>query len=517
MPSPDLRDPAVLAEHAAGVLHWWARSPKPASGGGLFHCLRDDGSVFDTRTRHLVSSTRLCVQFAWAITHGVPEPPAPAPSWRALLDSSLAFLRRAHRQGNGGYAWILNASGDEARVESAGAPAAAAPAAADEESTQDLNVRAYGLAFVLLAYSSALAAGTEGAREWVDEVTATLTARFWEEAHGLYADEASADFSVLDRYRGQNANMHAVEAHMAAFRATRDALHLARARTIARSMCVRQAALVDAATGAGALVYEHYSPDWSAPDLEFNKDKPKDRFRPYGFQPGHLLEWSKLLCQLEELGPEEADGAPPAGGPWRLATAARFFEAACRGWDTARGGGFVYSCSPVPGLPLGDKDKYKWPQAEGVAAAALLANAADKAGDAALRDSWLAWYDKIIALCWAHFVDHKLGSWFRVLGPNLEKLDDRKCPQVRLTLNTFRARPAHPARYSSPTRSFAPLTGPARLTTTQLGCALTRRQRCAKWLRGGRRCRMGVAVEFFAGSWQENEKKSHPARSNTCT
>ena len=46
------------------------------------------------------------------------------------------------------------------------------------------------------------------ARALVDEVTATLTARFWEEEHGLYADEASADFAVRDRYRGQNANMH---------------------------------------------------------------------------------------------------------------------------------------------------------------------------------------------------------------------------------------------------------------------------------------------------------------------
>ena len=120
---------------------------------------------------------------------------------------------------------------------------------------------------------------------------------------------------------------HAVEAHMAAFRATGDILHAQRARTIARNMCVRQAALVECVTGAGALVYEHYGPDWS-PDLNYNIDKPSDVYRPWGFQPGpchpvdryivslytgllvcllspsyvrcyagHLLEWSKLLVR----------------------------------------------------------------------------------------------------------------------------------------------------------------------------------------------------------------------------
>ena len=117
---------------------------------------------------------------------------------------------------------------------------------------------------------------------------------------------------------------------MAAFRATGDALHLSRARTIARSMCVRQAGLVDAATGLGALVYEHYAEDWAAPDLEYNRDKPNDRFKPWGFQPGHLLAWRKLLVQLDARGQLEADGATPAA--WRVATARRLFEAALKGW-----------------------------------------------------------------------------------------------------------------------------------------------------------------------------------------
>jgi hypothetical protein len=85
-PTPAFRDVAFLRGHARDhCLAFWARSAKPPSGG-LYHCLKDDGSVYDARTRHLVSSTRLVVQFAWAIIHDLPVLPAPAPSWRDLLD-----------------------------------------------------------------------------------------------------------------------------------------------------------------------------------------------------------------------------------------------------------------------------------------------------------------------------------------------------------------------------------------------------------------------------------------------
>jgi mannose/cellobiose epimerase-like protein (N-acyl-D-glucosamine 2-epimerase family) len=409
---PAFREPAFLLNFARDLLSFWALSAKPASGG-LFHCLRDDGHVYDARTRHLVSSTRLVVQFAWAITHDVPLLPAPAPSWRELLDSCLLFLRERHFvAATGGYRWIVNVDGDDAEG------ARAAPSEPGDDSN-----RSYGLCFVLLAYSAAHAAGVAGMRARIDDVTETLTARFWEAAHGLYADEASPDWSATDPYRGQNANMHAVEAHMAAFAATRDALHLHRARTIAHAMCVRQAALVDAATRCGPLVYEHYAEDWSAPDLAYNRDKPDDRFRPYGFQPGHLFEWAKLLVQLDALGVEDADGLPAA---WRLPTARRFFDAALRGWDARGGGGFVYSMAPTPALPVCNGLKYKWVQAEAAAAAALLAHAPGVDADA--RRFYLAWYDIIMHHFWAHFVDHTHGSIYCVLSADLAAVDDFKCP-----------------------------------------------------------------------------------------
>ena len=424
--TPDFRSPAWLRAHARDCLAFWAS--KGAPSGGLFHCLRDDGSVYDPRCRHLVSSTRLVVQWAWAVSHKLAPLPAPAPSYRSLLDSCLAFLRERHlNAATGGYRWVVVVDDEAPAGAAAGRAAGAAPGPV--EAADDSN-RSYGLCFALLAYSSALAAGHEECRAMVDEVTATLTQRFWSEEHALYADEASGDWAVLDRYRGQNANMHACEAHMAAFRATGGALHLARARAIAHAMCVRQAARVDAAVGLGALVYEHYGPDWE-PDFAFNADKPNDRFRPHGFQPGHLLEWAKLLVQLDSLGALEADGATPAA--WRLAAARRFFEAALLGWDEGgagaaggSAGGFVYSLRPERGLPLGNRLKYKWVQTEGAAAAALLAHAPGI--DAEGRAFYLAQYDRIWRLSWAHFVDHRHGSWFRVLGADLSAVDDLKCP-----------------------------------------------------------------------------------------
>ncbi len=426
------RSPSWLRAHARDVcLGFWLRSPRPrASGGAFFHCLRDDGSVYDARTRHLVSSTRLVVQCAWAVSQGLAPPEAPAPGWRELMGGCLHFLRERHFvAATGGYRWVVLVDGDEAE----GAAPAAGPGQSPpppSEAADDTN-RSYGLCFALLAYASALAAGAAEARAMLDEVTETLSRRFWSEEHGLYADEASADWSALSPYRGQNANMHAVEAHMAAFRATRGALHLARARRIAHAMCVVQAARVDAATGLGELVYEHYAEDWSAPDLRFNRDRPDDRFRPFGFQPGHLLEWAKLLVQLDALDAPDAPDAPDAGGAapagWRLGAARRFFAAALKGWDEGAGrGGFAYSLSPEPGLPVLNARKYKWVQCEGAAAAALLAHAPGVGAEE--RAFFLAWYERIWRLCEERFVDRARGSWFRVLEADLSAVDDRKCP-----------------------------------------------------------------------------------------
>ena len=48
------------------------------------------------------------------------------------------------------------------------------------------------------------------AHDLLDDVTEVLETRFWRDADRLYVDEISEDWSVVDPYRGQNANMHLV-------------------------------------------------------------------------------------------------------------------------------------------------------------------------------------------------------------------------------------------------------------------------------------------------------------------
>lgn len=103
--SAPLRDAAWLLQHARHCLDFYARPECVAPDGGLYHCYRDDGSVYDERTRHLVSSTRLVFQFAQACVRF----PADADTlWRPRLAACLDYVRRVHRvPATGGYAWTV--------------------------------------------------------------------------------------------------------------------------------------------------------------------------------------------------------------------------------------------------------------------------------------------------------------------------------------------------------------------------------------------------------------------------
>src|SRR5262249_13510995 len=152
--------------------------------------------------RHLVSSTRYVFTQAMAARH------LDRPEGRATARHALEFVDRAHRQPNGGFAWVLDWHDGAARV------------------TDGTN-HCYGLAFVLLAHAHALMAGLADAAEGLDACRQLMERRFWEAPNALYADEATPDWQVAP-YRGQNANMHACEAMMAAYRATKDRWYLDR-------------------------------------------------------------------------------------------------------------------------------------------------------------------------------------------------------------------------------------------------------------------------------------------------
>ncbi len=58
--------------------------------GGFFHFLKDDGTIYDRSTRHLVSSTRMVFNYAMACRHFGPD------LYRDGLRHGLKFVREVH-------------------------------------------------------------------------------------------------------------------------------------------------------------------------------------------------------------------------------------------------------------------------------------------------------------------------------------------------------------------------------------------------------------------------------------
>ncbi|WP_340115961.1 AGE family epimerase/isomerase [Pelagibius sp. 7325] len=379
----DFSDPGFLEEHIRRTLAFYQPSAfDPA--GGFFQHFRDDGSVYERKTRHLVSSARFVFNEAMAARR------FGGGQHLALALHGLAFLEDRHRQPTGGYAWVL-----------------------DGEQVADATNHCYGLAFVMLAGATALLAGLPQGRPVLEQAWDLMERHFWEAEHGLYKDEASLDFSKISAYRGQNANMHACEALIWAFEATRERRYLDRAALLADTVTRRQASL------AGGLVWEHYHEDWTV-DWAYNRDDPKHLFRPWGFQPGHQTEWAKLLLILHRHAPAD----------WHLPTARSLFDRSVEtAWD-AEHGGLCYGFDPEGRVC--DGDKYFWVQAESFAAAKLLELAT---GDPAYRD----WYARIWRYSWDHMVDHHHGAWFRILTQDNRKYDDLKSPAGKTDYHTMGA------------------------------------------------------------------------------
>lgn len=376
-------DIAALESHIRDTMAFYhPRAIDPQ--GGFFHYLRDDGEVYDRQHRHLVSSARYVFTYARFAAY------FEAPEYLRWARHGLDYLEQAHFQSDyQGYAWTLR----DGRVE------------------DDTN-HCYGLAFVLLAYATALKAGIEEAREGLYRVHELQTRRFWEPQWQRYADEADRHWRVSD-YRGQNANMHSCEALIAAYDATGDDRFLERAGQVARAIC-----LGPAEQGNG-WIWEHYDSEWR-PDLDYHRDDPRHLFRPWGYQVGHQTEWAKLLLMLERRRPED----------WLLPRArALFLSSVEAGWDTEHGG-LVY------GLDLDgaifDGDKYFWVQAESLACAAMLAQSTGE------RHFW-DWYERLWAFSERHMIDHEHGAWYRILSPDNRRYSDEKSPAGKVDYHTMGA------------------------------------------------------------------------------
>jgi mannose/cellobiose epimerase-like protein (N-acyl-D-glucosamine 2-epimerase family) len=385
MSNPIFNDRRFLIDHIDSVMKFYHPHCIDNNTGGFFQYFRDDGSIYDFDTKHLVSSTRFIFNYSMAAIQF---------DSKDYLDAALHginYLRDSHLNKNtGGYAWTMKGA-----------------------EVNDSTNYCYGLAFVLLAYSSAYKAGILKAKDYIEETYQLMEKHFWSKEYELYSDEISADWKVVSSYRGQNANMHSCEALIMAFEATGSQKYLDRALLIGKNICIRQAGLAE------GLIWEHYDSNWEI-NWVYNKNRPDDLFRPWGFQVGHLTEWAKLLLILERHVKED----------WLLPRAQELFDDAVEiGWDE-KSEGLFYGFAPNGDIC--DKDKYFWVQAESLATAAVLAN---RTGD----DYYWEWYDRIWSYSWKHMIDHKYGAWFRILDSNNNKYDDLKSPAGKTDYHTMGA------------------------------------------------------------------------------
>jgi len=382
---PVFKDKGFLINHASSIMDFYHPRCIDYDLGGFFHHFRDDGSIYDSSTRHLVSSTRFIFNYSMASIHLKND------KYFDIIRHGIDFLRNTHLDTQtGGYAWIL-----------------------ENSDIKDSTNYCYGLAFVLLSYSTAYKAGVLETKNYIGETFDLMEKYFWQNDYELYADEISADWTQVSNYRGQNANMHSCEALIAAFEATNNTKYLDKALIIADNICNRQAEQAD------GLIWEHYNVNWEI-DWTFNIDKPDDLFRPWGFQVGHLTEWSKLLLILERYVSED----------WLLPRAVELFEDAVEmGWD-AKNLGLYYGFAPNGDVC--DSDKYFWVQAESFAAAALLANRTKD-------NKYWDWYKRIWIFSWKHMIDHEYGAWFRILDANNNKYGNLKSPAGKTDYHTMGA------------------------------------------------------------------------------
>ncbi|QLG61875.1 AGE family epimerase/isomerase [Halorarum salinum] len=370
-------DGEVLERRIENVLDFYYPACVDERGGYIAQLDPETGSVYDRDARHLVATARFVSNFSIGVRAGGPD-------WcTSAAAHGLRFLDTHHRDGErGGYAWLL-----------------------DVTDPVDGTRSPYGHAFVLLAHARALEVGLDDhvsfdLRDRLVDVASLIERRFREPAHDLLGCRLDADWNPIGAYRGQNANMHACEAFLAAYETTDEQSYLERALTIARRVTV------DLADPDGRI-WEHYTEAWE-PDHDYNRSDPRHQFRPWGFQPGHHAEWAKLLAAL----------ARHREAAWLSDRAVELFEYALTGW--ADDGGFYYT------LDFADEpvvaDRYGWPVAEAIGAAAALHEATGEA-------RYLEWYDRF----WTYAVDRLVapgGSWYEKLTPDHEPVVTTDGPEV---------------------------------------------------------------------------------------
>ncbi|WP_235866330.1 AGE family epimerase/isomerase [Serinibacter arcticus] len=267
---------------------------------------------------------------------------------------------------------------------------------APEGPTADVK-EAYAHAFVLLATSSALLAGRDGADILLERAKQVHLSRFWNEDEGMAVESWNADFTECEDYRGVNANMHTVEAYLAVADATGEDVWRERALRILERV-------LGYAKDFSWRIPEHFTTSWE-PLPDYNTDERAHPFRPYGATVGHWFEWARLA--LHARAAVLAHGGSEGETAYLLDSAVALFEAGVReGWAVDGADGFVYTVD-FDGAPV-VRDRMHWVVTEAIAAAAALWRATGETGYATWYATW--WdYAQLTMLdgsgSWVHQLD----------------------------------------------------------------------------------------------------------------
>ena len=346
-----------------GLLSFGHQFPSP---GGSSYYLGDDGTPWKDRNRETWITSRMTHVYSIGSMLG-------HEGSEALADAALRGLRgELHDDQNGG--WYAGLTKDNEIVP---------------------TKQCYAHAFVILAASSGVLAGRKGAEELLKDALALYDLRFWNEEEGLSCDTWNTEFTELDSYRGLNANMHTVEAFLAAADVTGDEKYRVRAGRIIDRVLIW-------AKDNNWRIPEHFSSDW-VPDLECNKDRPDDQFKPYGATPGHGIEWARLITQwaLSTYKEDKAGAAPYIEAAENL-----YNRAVADAWNADGEPGICYT-TDWNGKPV-VHDRMHWTLAEAINTSSVLFHVTDNEKYAADYAEFMKYLDEKV-------LDHVNGSWFHQL------------------------------------------------------------------------------------------------------
>lgn len=371
--------------HSAAHLGWLAAQERRLltfgrrvvrEPSGLAYWLGDDGTPDLSQPSHTFITARMAHVYFLATLRGIPGGALLADRLLTGLDTAARDQRHA--------GWLDRQ------------PDTAAPAPEPEPESEP-DKQTYSHAFVILAAATGTLAGHPTASRLLGEALQFTVDRFGEPGLPLFADSLSADLATVRPYRGINANMHMVEALLAAADATGEQAWADRAAAICDFV-------IEQAGGNHWRIPEHYSSDWR-PVLDYNADQPADQFRPYGATGGHAFEWARLLVQA----------APAQSRDDYLDAAIHLTDqAVADGWARSGHPGFAYT-TDWNGDPVID-DRLHWVAAEAIATAATLWQAT---GDTRYQRSYDAWWDYTAT----YFIDHTYGSWHHQLDPQNQPSD----------------------------------------------------------------------------------------------